>query len=191
MLSSDHNSLYLVWSGRYQPPHKGHEAILRRSLETWPEPHICAIVWSLSDPWLSSSVRLNPKHKPEVNPFTVWERMRLMELLIEGVDIGQQRVRIIGIPRSDTSGRRAQDFLPPCYCQCTTNKDDEDRKNFERWRIEGKNARILDVSDLKLSSSTELKMALRRGDDWRSFIPDNCHEYFIEIDGPARLLEAT
>lgn len=185
-----YDAFHVVWSGRYQPPHVGHEAILRRSLAVWSEPHICAIVWSLSDPWNSPAVRLNPKHIPEVNPFTVWERMCLMDLLIQGVDTGQERVRVIGIPRSDISGSRANDFLPPRYLQCTTNKDDEDRQNLVRWHREGKETRILDVSDLHLPSATELKTTVQAGGDWRPFIPEACHEYFASIDGPTRLLAA-
>lgn len=176
----------MLWTGRYQPPHVGHELILRRSLSVWSEPHICAVVWSLSDPWDSQQVRRNLKHMPSVNPFSVWERIRLLELLIAGAGVDKTRVRIISVPRSDIAGRRMSDFLPRRYCKCTTNKDDEDAMNTDRWRREGHSTRILDVSDIAVPSATQLKRTLQAGGDWRPLIPVACHDYFVSIDGPAR-----
>lgn len=99
-----------------------------------------------------------------------------------------RRVTVIAMPRADKSLGRSKEFLPPSYIRCTTNKDEEDGRNIGRWVALGEAYRILDLGGIMIPSSTTLRRALRRGEDWRTYIPKSCHAYFQDIDGPHRLL---
>lgn len=181
------NKAYILWTGRFQPPHLGHIQILRAAKKVWSEPFIIGIIWSQSDPLDSGEVREDSKHHPLVNPFTLWERSEMLRIACESEGIG---IRAIYLPRNTRSRTRLGPFLPPCYIRATTDKDAKDLEKAERWKAAGERVRILNLQDLSPVTATELKISARSGGAWRPFLHPATHSYFLEIGGPDRIRSA-
>lgn len=176
---------YLIWAGRYQPPHNGHKQLLSHSLATWPEPHIVGIVWghNTAD---SEWAKANPKHFGSKYAFSGWERRRLFELIVWEIG-ATRRVSVVLVPRLDQpNGWEFDEIFPRKRIRCTTDKDSADLANVEFWRSQGEKVRVLSAPPGTLTG-TEFRKRVLAGEEWRSFVPEECHEYFISIDGPTRL----
>lgn len=175
----------MVWVGRYQPPHTGHRELLRLSLARWAIPHVIGVVWghrASTGGWASR----NPKHFGAYYEFTAWERIKMLNLIVEGLD-ATDRVTLLQIPRFDLwDDTGINELLPPRQIRGTTDKDAADREQVDFWSKRGVACEIL-PAPAGLLTGEQLRSGIRSGVDWRAFIPEECHVYFVAIGGPERL----
>lgn len=175
----------IVWAGRYQPPHVGHKELFSLSLSTWEEPHVLGVVWgskNSSVEWAQN----NPKHFGVLSEFTAWERCSLWCLIADALG-ASKRTSVVTLPRFDMpGGEEYQQLLPENHVRATTDKDAQDLSNVEFWHSRGFKVRVLS-SPPGLLTGTEMRRKIARGYDWKLFVPEECHSYFIGIDGPGRL----
>jgi nicotinamide-nucleotide adenylyltransferase len=181
-----HHPMYAVWVGRIQPFHLGHLTILRRSLSSLDLPHVNGIVCHNDD------VLAEPtgKHTLAYNPFTPWERYTMVRTCLTALSLSD-RVTTIFVPflRPD-EWSRTKLYLPSKFVMCTTNKDNEDSAKICAWESFGWTSRMIDLSDIKVVSSTQFRQAILAGQDWRHFVHESIHDYFVSIEGPSRLLQS-
>jgi nicotinamide mononucleotide adenylyltransferase len=174
-----------VWIGRLQPYHIGHLAILQRSLDRLANPHIVALV---CHDWRPFGGAETGSAKGKAHPFSAWERETLIMLTLraEGLD---SRVRVIYVPSFQLEDWSAlSEYLPPNCIRCASNKDQADAERINVWRRLGWRTYLLDVSDIHVLTTTELKARLAQGADWRMFLHPATHEFFSSIEGATRLL---
>jgi nicotinamide mononucleotide adenylyltransferase len=178
---------YAVWVGRLQPYHISHLSVLRRSLETWDAPHVNGIVCHDYDLMGSD---LPAKHARVYNPFTPWERYFMVRTCLASLGLSH-RVDTVFVPflKVEQWGVTSK-YLPERFFFCTTNKDREDLDKIKVWDALGWESAVLDVSGMRMHSSSDVRRAVASGQDWREFIHESAHEYFENIDGPARLLRS-
>lgn len=109
-------------------------------------------------------------------------------LVAEEID---SRIHVMCVPIfSRSKWLNVQDFLPRNCIRCTTNKESAELERIAVWRSLGWETGMLDVSGMEVISSSQMRKALLRGEDWRPFLHESVHSFFNDIDGPARMTNA-
>ena len=104
-----------VFVGRFQPPNNGHRDILKLAFGAHPGPFLIGVVWAESTNYTSSTALANPKHSLSGHPFSVWERIHLLSLVVASLAPAVE-VRIHVVPRFDNpDGKVFRQFMPERY----------------------------------------------------------------------------
>ncbi|WBB76681.1 hypothetical protein O7602_14585 [Micromonospora sp. WMMD1128] len=184
--------LHAVWTGRFQPPHIGHLAVLRRSLAALPLPHVAVLTTHFG--WRSTTDDYGhlaeAAYDPVRNPLTVWERFTLMRMALEGEGIAD-RVALLIAPRHDLDWQSVAQIYPPKRLICLTAKDKFEAAKETVWRSRGEQVHVFaDLAAADVLTTTAIKAKVAAGTPWATFIPPSCHSFFAEIDGPRRVFAA-
>lgn len=158
---------YGMVHGRFQPFHYGHLEYTLAALAccdhliigiTNPDPFL--IVVEATDP---------ARHEAEANPFTVFERQRMIRaaLLEAGVDV--LRVSIVPFPIHHPE--RWRFYCPAEATQfirvfSTWGKEKARRFTAAGWQVE-----VLDTGIAKQVSGSEVRRRLRAGQGWEELVP--------------------
>ncbi|MFG1779955.1 hypothetical protein ACGFIG_26435 [Micromonospora sp. NPDC049048] len=179
--------LHAVWTGRFQPPHVGHLAVLRHSLAALPLPHVVVLTthfgWRSTDEYGGLAAEA---YDPARNPLTIWERFALMRLLLAGEGLSEQ-VALLLAPRHDLDWPSVAQIYPPRRLICLTAKDQFEAAKKALWRSRGERVRVFDDLATDVLTTTAIRAKVAAGTDWRRFIPLPCHSFFAEINGPRRV----
>lgn len=54
----------------------------------------------------------------------------------------------------------------------------------------GEQTRVIASAGITKISATEVKLAMKSGRDYSQYLPPNCLDYFQNIDGPSRFMNA-
>lgn len=172
-----------LWVGRNQPFHLGHLLVLQRGLAEFPLPTVIGLVCQDLVPNLRDAAG---KHNRTRNFLTPWERLRIVEMCLEAEGLSRS-VNAVFVPRSDGATGVFRSFVPPDCIRLTTNKDLADSAKVDFWRSQGFEAALIDVRGLEIISASHIREVMRQGGDWRPFLHEASHEYFVEIEGPERM----
>lgn len=177
-----------VWTGRFQPPHVGHFAVLRSSVVVLPIPHVVVMVAQSSEKSDGRYGELaNAAYADARNPFTIEERLILMRQAVEAYRLTDQ-VSVVTAPRHDVNWEAVRQFYPPHRVICLTVKDDFEVAKAELWRSRGERVHIFDqFGPADVLTTTEIRNRVTAGEPWQRFIVAACHDYFVSINGPQRL----
>jgi hypothetical protein len=75
---------------------------------------------------------------------------------------------------------------------CVTAKDEFEGVKARLWRQRGERVHVFEeLGGRQVVTTTEIKAMVAAGADWRRFIPEACHAFFEEIDGPPRVFGVT
>lgn len=178
-----------VWTGRFQPAHEGHFAILKHSIMVLQLPH-AAILTSYSG-WESRTgeygVMARVAYDSARNPLTEWERVRLMLLGLEQHQLDDD-VTVMVAPRHDLDWEHVSRFYPRRRLICLTDKDDFEQAKADLWTQRGERIYVFRNFRNELTlTTTKIRALVRSGADWRSFMPEASHAFFAEIGGPERV----
>lgn len=108
-----------------------------------------------------------------------------MRLSLQGVE-GADRITVVVVPRHDWDWNVVSRFYPPSWLICFTEKDDFEVAKRELWESRGETVHVLSMNRLPITT-TEVRARVAGGANWREFISEHAHEYFVDIDGPRRL----
>ncbi|MFF0824166.1 hypothetical protein ACFYUR_27645 [Micromonospora haikouensis] len=180
--------VHAVWSGRFQPLHVGHLAVLRHSLTVLPLPHVAVLTtyfgWRAEGDYGAAA---DDAYAPARNPLTVWERFSLMRLALAGEGMAD-RVALIVAPRHDLDWPTVAQFYPPRRVICLTAKDAFEAAKETVWRSRGERVHVFaELGPHEVLTTSTIRGEVAAGADWRAFLPAACHSYFAEIDGPRRV----
>jgi nicotinamide mononucleotide adenylyltransferase len=106
-----------VLPGRHQPPHNDHLALIRVALAAVPGPLLVGIVFQRpphGEPADAFEAEARAQHAPERCPFTVLQRIELLEAAFDEALPGRarDRVRVIPLPRPEAEWPLVQALLP-------------------------------------------------------------------------------
>lgn len=179
---------YAIWTGRFQPFHAGHLSTLKAICETHDFQVIIAIITSTKIPAKNSTSskyfqHAETQHKKERNPLSLWERITMVRKVLDARNLSQKAFPI-GIPRPDLYWDTIKCLCPNNRIMFCPERGEFENKKTEHWKKRGEIVRT--VISPSAISSTMLKEVIKKGEDWKSLIPEEIHEYFIEIDGPLR-----
>src|SRR4051812_5643444 len=106
-----------VLPGRHQPPHNDHLALIRAALEVVPESLLVGIVFQrapLDEAADAFEAEARAQHAPERCPFTVIQRIELLEAALDETlpSPARGRVRVIPLPRPEAEWPLVEALLP-------------------------------------------------------------------------------
>jgi len=151
--------------GRFQPFHIGHLEYLRLARERARE---IAVGITNPDSALSPPEATDPqRHRPGDNPFTYWERLLMIEAVLDAEGVAPARIVPfpIGVPA------RLHAYVPAGAVHLLRVFDDWGAAKVERLRDLGYAVEVLDTDAKKGVSGTQVRARMRAGGDWRSLVP--------------------
>ena len=159
-----------------QPYHVGHLSTLLESLSAIDSPHL--VCFSCASP--------GQRVADTREVFSPIERATMLDLVLAAHDLNS-RVRWIFVPRFDISEWGELDFyLPRGAVRCVAESDPSLEGKRKVWDVLGVSYNIVSLSPVQVTS-TMMRQAALEGGDWRPFLHESQHDYFLSIEGPARM----
>ncbi|MBI2368915.1 MAG: adenylyltransferase/cytidyltransferase family protein [Deltaproteobacteria bacterium] len=169
--------------GRFQPFHQGHLTYLREALSrsdlllvgiTNPDPS--TIVVEEADP---------QRHRPEANPFTFHERLRMVKETLMDERIDLRRVDIIPFPVHHRDLWAY--YVPSGTVQFIRVFSAWGREKVQRLQETGLTVEVLDPGAEKEISGDEVRRRMIHGLDWEELVPPAVARMIHAIHGVERL----
>ncbi|MFW9830233.1 MAG: nicotinamide-nucleotide adenylyltransferase [Candidatus Thorarchaeota archaeon] len=160
-----------LFIGRFQPFHKGHLHALKEILAQ--EEQVFIVIGSAQ-----------ASHTP-TNPFSTAERIIMLQLILEELDIPCSRYLLIPVPdihNYELWVDHVKRFVPPfgiVYGGLKTSLELFSEKKLPVKEITPHKKNIY--------SGTEVRRRMKQEEDWRSLIPDVIIEFIKEVDGVRRV----
>jgi nicotinamide-nucleotide adenylyltransferase len=155
-------------TGRFQPFHNGHWELLALALAEAEEVFI-----GITNPDPSSWVEhesSSHRHRPEANPFTYWQRQRIIQSVIDSNDLGG-RCQIVPFP---IDRREAwPSYIPLDAEQFVRVFSDWERDKVGILEAGGYRVRVIEGDPSTVVRATDIRRALSAGEDdaWKSLVP--------------------
>lgn len=156
-------------TGRFQPFHNGHWELLAIALAEAEEVFI-----GITNPdpasWREHDSSAH-RHRPDANPFTYWERHRMIASALDRQDI-QKRCSIVPFPLDRPSAWPS--YIPFSAVQFIRVFSDWERDKVEILRSGGYPVRVIEGDPSRVVRATNIRAALASvGDDtWQGLLPD-------------------
>jgi nicotinamide-nucleotide adenylyltransferase len=158
--------------GRFQPFHNGHLEYMRGAADRCDElfvgitnPDPARVKPEASDP---------ARHLPESNPWTYPERLLMVKAAAGDLGLELERVHVIPFPVNEPELWAA--YVPAGLTQYLRLFSDWGGEKLERLRAAGYRVVILDDGADKEVSGSEVRSALRAGDEWEHLVPPGVAE---------------
>ncbi len=172
---------YGLFTGRFQPLHNAHLKCMLKILE-----EVENLVVGIVNPDPKDTIEFR-EFTQEKNPFTFWERYRMVHESLEEVGTDMSRVYIVPFyPPLLYADDKTERFVPKSNVTVYIPAKDE----FDRQKIEEMNKRGWDVRALEVTedmSSTEIRRRIYTGEEWESLVPEAVAKIIKEVDGINRI----
>ncbi len=171
--------------GRFQPFHLGHLHYLRLALARCEE-----LTVGITNPdraAMSGHSAEAHRHDPASNPFSFWERARMIResLLDDGVAPSRFCLVPLDINHIETTDWAA--YMPASAVWLTRVKGEWGEQKVARFEKLGLTVGRLPFEEWTELTATEVREALRSGGDWQSLVPAGTARILREIDAERRL----
>ncbi len=170
---TNHNNMFLVLAGRWQPFHRGHEWVVKRMLES-NDSALLAIV----NPDPNKPPDLNfDRFKRSANPFTYWVRYWMLSRV--ALHLGaEQRISILPSWHPRKSIEPEKYFFPHLrYLRwCVPLASDEEEQKAEDFQALGLHvATIPDIpSNIIAYSAVKIRQRILSGEsNWKTYLPES------------------
>lgn len=188
-----------VFGGRFQPFHKGHLEVVRYLLSTRMTPLVVGIVNPDPKNQLPGDstdwIRFNEKD----NPFSYWERVRLIAESLKDLSDDLSELTIVPLPRPSVNIERANNYLPlqpRCFVLCRRWGDEVEEWKSAQYKKNGDQVAFVNTSELpeltQLTSATLIRSLIRLGNPhWQDLVADSARNAFQELGIVTRLFRMT
>jgi nicotinamide-nucleotide adenylyltransferase len=174
---------YGMIHGRFQPFHCGH---LQYALAALARCDHLIVGITNPDPSLIVAEAADPeRHRPAANPFTFFERQRMIRAAL--AEAGAAAARLSLVPFPIHHPERWQFYCPRETTQFVRifsawGEEKADRLRAMGWRVE-----VLDAGAAKRVSGSEVRRRLREGSGWEGLVPSAVANVLREIGAAERL----
>lgn len=153
--------------GRFQPFHNGHLEYMRAAAGLCDELFVGI---TNPDPERVRPEASDPaRHLPESNPWTYAERLLMVKAAARDLGLELERVHVIPFPVNEPELWPA--YVPAGVTQYLRLFSDWGGEKLERLRAAGYEVVVLDEGTDKEVSGSEVRAALRAGDEWERLVP--------------------
>lgn len=153
--------------GRFQPFHCGHLEYLLHALERCER---LTIGITNPDPWtITPEATSDHRHRDDSNPFTFYERARIIEAVLDAEDIHRSRWMIVPFPINFPE--RYRYYAPREAVQFIRVFSPWEATKANRLREAGYHVEILDPGSEKEIEATEVRELIRDGGAWERLVP--------------------
>lgn len=155
-------------TGRFQPPHRQHLDLLLLALR-----RADRLVVAVTNPDTADRARApesGHRHLAEANPFTFYERLRLVTAALCAAGVRRERFDVVPFPL--TAPALWPHYVPLAATHLVRVFSPWERAKAERLRAGGYDVVVLDgVSDQRLAGS-DIRAAMVAGRPWREHVPE-------------------
>lgn len=171
--------------GRFQPFHLGHLHYLRLALERCDE-----LTIGITNPDRAAMTGESSeahRHAPASNPFSFWERARMIResLLDDGVD--PRRFAIVPLDINHLSDAHLMAYMPPGATWLMRVKGAWGEQKRRRLADLGLEIVCLPFEELTELTATDVRAALRVDGGWRDLVPRGTARVLTELGAVERL----
>lgn len=173
--------------GRFQPFHNGHLSYVLCALERTEHLHVGITRLDRKDAISNSNSIRAGLHSEEdrSNPFSFFQRLKLVEAGILSAGIPKERFTILPFP-IETPDRLAS-FFPRSGLCYTTIKDDWNKKKIEVLEREGFKVEVLEHVEqhgFSYASGTQIREWAQHGNpEWLDAVPKGVRDLLNDWDG--------
>lgn len=163
--------------GRFQPFHNGHWDYCRLALD-----RCRTLIVGITNPDPSQIAReatADHRHRDESNPFTFFDRQRMIRAALE--DAGAPLARVIFIPFPINIPERWPFYVPAEAVQFVRVFSEWEKTKVDRLREAGYQVEVLTPGADKDVEATEVRRRLAQGEDWRALVPGGVAGILEEI----------
>lgn len=153
--------------GRFQPFHNGHWDYCRLALE-----RCRTLIIGITNPdpsQIAPEATADHRHRDDANPFTFFERQRMIRAAL--ADAGIALERVIFVPFPVNLPQRWPYYVPAEAVQYVRVFSDWEQTKVERLRAAGYAVEVLTPGAAKDIEATEIRRRLQAGEDWRALVP--------------------
>lgn len=164
-----------LYVGRFQPFHLGHLRAVKAILEDVDE-----LVIIVGSSQYSHTV---------ANPFTAGERLVMVRLALEEANVDCGRIWIVPVPdvHLHMLWVSALEGYTPKFDVVYSNEPLTRRLFIEA----GYKVRGIRFFERKVYSSTDIRVKMVKGEDWKKLVPKSVAAFITQIDGVNRLSDLT
>ena len=178
-----------IFSGRFQPLHRGHIKFLEAIKQKHPDDIlIICIIRNTAFPPKSENatgfgIESKEKHQPINNPLPNWNRYYLLSLEVKTNKLLAKNTEIIFRDRSDINWAESVSDLPEerVFVFPKYSKEAFDTEKQKYYQMQHESIEFLDFYDQnEMFSGAEIRNRIRidREQTDLSFLPESCQEYF-------------
>ncbi len=166
----------LAFTGRFQPFHCDHLAMVRYALE-----RAAHVVVGVTNP---DPVERTPhpasahRHLSRANPFSYAQREALIAAALRADGIAADRFSILPFPLEDPACWPA--LLPPGTPQLVRIFSDWEREKLRRFEAAGYPTLALQGDIAARICASDVRVLLERGEPWSSWVPPGARELLFE-----------
>jgi len=154
-------------TGRFQPPHLQHLGLL---LEALPTSERLIVAITNPDPATRESRPESAhRHLPESNPFTYWERLRMLTAALGGEGVDGARYDVVPFPIHHPQAW--PHYVPLHALQLVRVHSPWEAAKARDLQAAGYAVRTLTQDPRTRLSGVEVRRLLREGGDWRGLVP--------------------
>lgn len=174
---------YGMVHGRFQPFHHGHLEYVLAALAR--SDHLIIGITN-PDPWQTRAEAADAhRHTPEANPFTFFERQRMIRTALHAAGVNPLRVSLVPFPIHEPE--RWTYYCPRETVQFVRVFSAWGREKVTRLRTAGWRVEVLDAGHAKQVSGRIVRRRLREdGGGWRDLVPPSVAAVLDEIGAPDR-----
>ena len=174
---------YGMVHGRFQPFHTGH---LHYTLEALKRSEHLIIGLTNPDPSETQSEAADTqRHTPEANPFTFFERQRMIRAALVEVAVEPSRVSIVPFPIH--APERWAYYCPKETVQFIRVFSEWGQEKVARLQAAGWQVEVLDPGATKRESGSAVRRGLIQGQGWEHLVPRSVGAVLKQIGAPERL----
>lgn len=171
--------------GRFQPFHQAHLHMARLAFEQCDE---LTVGITNPDPNRLREEEEEPhRHRPEHNPFTYWERYRIIKtsLLMDGFEPGRFNISPFDINHMEHG--LWKHYMPEDAVWFLRVKAEWGEKKKERLESHGLTVRTLPYERYTDISGTEIREKMANGGDWTAELPPGAVKVLREMEPRDRI----
>lgn len=160
--------------GRFQVFHNGHMRYLTEAMRYC---DYLLIGITNSDPLLVKRTEKAPHRSEHIsNPFTYYERMKMIQKVCEELEISKQNYDIVPVPLDFPENIKY--YVPKDILIMVTIHDDWSLEKKKRLEGQGYKVQILfDEYGVKKISSTDIRKLIAEGKDYSPYVPSSVYHF--------------
>ncbi len=153
-------------TGRFQPVHDQHLELITIALRECT--HVIVAVTNPDSGARHEEVKSAHRHTPAANPFTYYERVRLLTAALNGCGLGD---RATVVPFDLTRPHLWPEYVPLQARQFVRAYDDWERQKARSLESAGYPVTVLAGDPAAKRSASEIRALIRDGAPWRDAVP--------------------
>lgn len=163
--------------GRFQPFHNGHLEYLRATYD------LCeTLLVGITNPdpaQIAQDETNQHRHRADANPFTFFERYRMIREVLMDEGIPLERAMIIPFPVNFPD--RWRYYLPPDAAHFVRVFSDWEQRKVDRLRDGGYRVDVLHPGATKTIEASEVRRRMNAGERWEDLVPPGVSRVIHEL----------